>query len=235
MAHLSPDTEVPKCFVPDLQKRRILVVDDEECIRAVFTVVLQHEGYEVATAQDGFDALLKVSQFVPDLIISDLNMPRMSGFEFLSVVRRRFPNMLVVASSGAYATGVVPIGVLADAFFAKGQDQTEGLLNSVANLFNTSAARAACHLAESAPVWIPRNGKDSNGVPYIVITCTDCLRSFPLNVSGEQNSEVLETLCLFCSSKVKYIIDFSRSVSSPLGRRAEAFPVGSAPRTGVSA
>jgi CheY-like chemotaxis protein len=71
-------------------KFRILVVDDEECIREVFGQLLQREGYEVATAKDGFDALLKLKQFLPDVIISDLNMPRMSGFEFLSVVRRRF-------------------------------------------------------------------------------------------------------------------------------------------------
>lgn len=204
------------------------MVDDEECIRAVFAAILQREGYEVAVAQDGFDALLKISQFAPDLIISDLNMPRMSGFEFLSVVRRRFPNILVVASSGAYGAGVVPSGVLADAFFAKGQDRNERLLNSIADLFQSSAARAACHLAESAPVWIPRNGKDSNGIPYIVITCTDCLRSFPLDVNGEENSEILEALCLFCSNKVKYIIDFSPSVNWPLGREIET---GSASRT----
>jgi hypothetical protein len=57
--------------------------------------------------------------------------------------------------------------------------------------------------------------KDSNGIPYIVITCTECLRSFPLNVTREENPEVLETLCLFCSNKVKYILDFSLSVASP--------------------
>jgi len=44
---------------------------------------------------------------------------------------------------------------------------------------------------------------------YIEITCTDCLRSFPLNVAREENAEVLETACLFCSNTVKYIIDFS--------------------------
>ena len=149
------------------------------------------------------------------MIISDLNMPKMSGFEFLSVVRRRFPKISVIASSGAYGSKVVPTGVLADAFYAKGQEQTENLLDHVAGLIRTSAARARAHEKESAPVWIPRNGKDSNGIPYIVITCTECLRSFPLNVTKEQNPEVLETLCLFCSSTVKYIIDFSLSVTSP--------------------
>jgi|CZKH01.1.fsa_nt_gi hypothetical protein len=47
MAHLSLDTEVSNCLMPDLQKRRILVVDDEECIRAVFAMVLQREGEDV--------------------------------------------------------------------------------------------------------------------------------------------------------------------------------------------
>jgi CheY-like chemotaxis protein len=161
-------------------KHRILVVDDEKCIREVFEALLQQEGYEVATAENGFDALLKLREFLPDLVISDLNMPKMSGFEFLSVVRQRFPKVLVIASSGAYGSSVVPTGVLADAFFAKGQEHTQALLNSVTELLQTSGARAVAHQEAHAPVWIPRNGMDSNGTPYVVITCTECLRSFPL-------------------------------------------------------
>jgi CheY-like chemotaxis protein len=194
---------------------RILVVDDEESIRKVFLRLLEKQGYEVATAENGFDALLKLKQFLPEVIISDLNMPKMSGFEFLSVIRRRFPEISVIASSGAYGSRVVPSGVLADAFYSKGEDDPETLISSVAALIETSAAQAKSHNDGSAPVWIPRNGKDSKGTPYIVITCTDCLRSFPLNIAGEENPEVLETPCLFCSNTVKYIIDFSVSVTSP--------------------
>jgi CheY-like chemotaxis protein len=196
-------------------KHCILVVDDDESVREVFALMLQREGYDVDTAENGFDALLKLKQIVPEVIISDLNMPKMSGFEFLSVVRRRFPNISVIASSGAYASKAVPSGVLADAFYAKGEDHSETLLSSVAALIQTSASQARSHRDSSAPVWIPRNGKDSNGIPYIVITCTECLRSFPLNVTTEQNPEVLETQCLFCSNTVRYIIDFSLSVFSP--------------------
>ena len=58
-------------------KHRVLVVDDEENIRVVFAQLLQRERYEVAAAENGFDALLKLKQFVPDVIISDLNMPKM--------------------------------------------------------------------------------------------------------------------------------------------------------------
>ena len=197
-------------------QHRILIVDDDESVREVFTLLLQEKGYEVATAEDGFDALLKLKDvIIPDVIISDLNMPKMSGFEFLSVVRRRFPKISVIASSGAYGSRTIPTGVLADAFYAKGDDKPDTLLSSVAELIQTSAKQASAHQSGSAPVWIPRNGKDSNGIPYIVITCTECLRSFPLNVTTEENPEVLETPCLFCSNTVKYIIDCSLSVFSP--------------------
>src|SRR5258705_5338239 len=135
---------------------RILVVDDEESIREVFARLLQKQGYEEATAENGFDALLKLKEFLPEVIISDLNMPKMSGFEFLSVIRRRFPEISVIASSGAYGSRVVPTGVLADAFYAKGEDDPESLMNTVAALIKTSAARAIAHHDESAPVWIPR-------------------------------------------------------------------------------
>ena len=202
-------------------QHRVLVVDDDESVLEVFSLILQKEGYQVTTANNGFDALLKLKETVPEVIISDLNMPEMSGFEFLSVVRRRFPQVSVIASSGAYASKVVPSGVLADAFYAKGEGRAETLLSSVAALIQTSATQAMSHQDTSAPVWIPRNGKDSNGIPYIVITCTECLRSFPLNVTAEENPEVLETQCLFCSNTVKYIIDFSLSVFSPTKVKAK--------------
>ena len=118
-------------------RHRILVVDDEEAIRDVFAQMFQEEGYEVATAKNGFDALLKLKQFSPDVIVSDLNMPKMSGFEFLSVVRRRFPKICVVASSGAYASRAVPTGMLADAFYAKGEGDPRTLLNTVAILIRS--------------------------------------------------------------------------------------------------
>lgn len=73
-------------------KHRVLVVDDDESVREVLALLLRKEGYEVATAENGFDTLLKPKGVViPDVIISDLNMLEMSGFEFPSGVRRRFP------------------------------------------------------------------------------------------------------------------------------------------------
>jgi CheY-like chemotaxis protein len=200
----------------DSPKNRILIVDDDPSIRTMVATTLSVEGYEVATAENGFDALLQLKTKVPELIVSDLNMPQMSGFEFLSVIRRRFPEILVVAMSGAYESGdAIPGGVIADAFYAKGADKPGSLLRLVGDLLRTSASRAIAHATQSAPVWVPRNGKDSRGIPYIVLTCTECLRSFPLNVSSEATGTVMETACIVCLNKVRYIIDFSLSVASP--------------------
>lgn len=197
-------------------KHEILVVDDEECVRATIAMLLSREGYDVSTAVDGFDALLQMKSRIPELIVSDLNMPQMSGFEFLSVIRRRFPKVLVVAMSGAYEAGEsVPGGVIADAFYAKGTRNPGSLVELVANLLQTSAARAISHTRQSAPVWVPRNGKDARGISYIVLTCTECLRSFPQNVPSEISTSVMTTPCVFCLNEVRYIVDFSISVASP--------------------
>ena len=182
-----------------LSKGLILVVDDEANIRSSMSMLLKSAGYDASTAENGFDALLQLGNVVSDLIISDLNMPQMSGFEFLSVVRRRFPEIPVIAISGAYDSGdQVPGGVIADAFYSKGRHHPEELLRTVAELIANKAARAIAHRRQSAPVWIPRNGKDSNGVPFIVLTCTQCLRSFPLSVLRENVQDIQETPCLFC-------------------------------------
>jgi CheY-like chemotaxis protein len=82
-------------------KHKVLVVDDDAAVRESLTMLLTAEGYEVSSAENGFDALLQLKTSTPDVITSDLNMPQMSGFEFLSVARRRFPHMPVIAISGA--------------------------------------------------------------------------------------------------------------------------------------
>jgi len=203
--------------MPTKSATRILVVEDDATVRYTISKLLSDHGYDVSIAVDGFDAILQLQQKVPDLILSDLNMPQMSGFELLSVVRRRFPEVLVVASSGAYDSSAVPNGVIADAFYAKGQEDASRLLEVIATLIRRGPLS---HKSENAPVWIPRNGTDHNGKPFVVLTCTRCLRSFPFTVNHEPTGEVLKTQCIYCPNEVTYIIDFSRSVNSPEKRVA---------------
>ena len=127
-------------------KLQIMVVDDDESIRDSLALMLQMSGYETVTASNGFDALLQLKRRLPAIVLSDLNMPQMSGFELLSVVRRRFPQISVIAMSGAYHSGeAVPGGVIADAFYPKGPGTPEMLLRIVADLVQTSAAHAVDH------------------------------------------------------------------------------------------
>jgi len=64
-----------------LVRQRILVVEDEEAIRGIVTQTLLRHGYETASASDGDDALEKAFTLRPDLIILDLMLPRMDGWE----------------------------------------------------------------------------------------------------------------------------------------------------------
>ncbi|MBI4396572.1 MAG: response regulator [Elusimicrobia bacterium] len=67
--------------------KRILVVDDEATIVHLLEVVLQGEGYQIEKAYNGVEALKKIQRDIPDLIILDVNMPELSGWDVLAAVR----------------------------------------------------------------------------------------------------------------------------------------------------
>ena len=188
---------------------RILVVDDEQSIRITSKAILVKSGYEVRTAGDGFAALVELRRALPNLIISDLHMPNMSGFEFLSVVRRRFPHIAVIAISGEY-NGSEPTGLLADAFFTKGQYTPEQLFMKIAALLEQTPLRPHVTKPDTAPVWVP---KSDTG--YIVLTCPECLRSFSI-LSDGSSAEPQQAECIFCTARVCYLPDVSVLKLKPL-------------------
>jgi CheY-like chemotaxis protein len=103
-------------------QRQVLVVDDDPAVRTCLIMLLESVGYEVAAVEDGIQALLLISENAPDILISDLNMPRMSGVDLLSEVRRRFPHIVTIAMSGAYRNSrELPSDVMAHGFYPKGE------------------------------------------------------------------------------------------------------------------
>src|SRR5580698_3727451 len=64
----------------------IVVVDDSPALLSVLSEIFKEHGYTVRKAADGFEALAVIRDREPDILVSDLNMPGMSGFELLSVV-----------------------------------------------------------------------------------------------------------------------------------------------------
>ena len=182
-------------------KRRILLVDDDEGLLVTAAAVLMNAGNEVRTARDGFEALAALRLGVPDILISDLRMPGMSGFELLAVVRRRFPSIGVIAISGEFTPAAKP-AVLADCYIEKGVNSVFELVEAVRELLTQVPLRGQPAKPDSAPAWIPRS---ANG--YVVLTCLECLRSFSVAIKVLAIDEVGTDTCVHCGQNVRYRID----------------------------
>ncbi len=92
---------------PVAHASRILVVDDAASFLRIAEHLLNQEGYVVITAHDGMDALKKITDEHPDVILLDLFMPKMSGFEVLRALKtnshyKSFKNIPVLVTSGTY-------------------------------------------------------------------------------------------------------------------------------------
>jgi two-component system response regulator AtoC len=79
--------------------RRVLVVDDEENIRLVLRTLLKRHGYEVETAAGGEEALGLVEAFGPDVVITDVRMPKMGGLDLLSTLKAKGNDATVIVMS----------------------------------------------------------------------------------------------------------------------------------------
>ena len=167
--------------------------------------MLEAEGYEVLCAEDGFEALTALKRSMPDLIISDLRMPHMNGFEFLSVVRQRFPQIPAIAISGEYTGLSVPESVLADAFFSKGEYTPPKLFEKIVELLHELPARPRSGKLGKAAVWV-RNDKAA-----FAVTCTGCLRTFPVLSAPEGKNEAP---CDFCCTIVQYEVTYALAKSA---------------------
>ncbi|MBN1141263.1 MAG: sigma-54-dependent Fis family transcriptional regulator [Deltaproteobacteria bacterium] len=80
----------------DEKKHSILIVDDEESMREFLSIMLHREGYQVTTAEDGAQALICLNGNSYDLIISDVKMPRLNGFQLLAHVRQHCPETMMI-------------------------------------------------------------------------------------------------------------------------------------------
>jgi CheY-like chemotaxis protein len=122
------------------RKPNILIVEDDDHIRALLCNILERSGYAVRRAPDGLVALEELRSEVPDILLSDLFMPRMSGFELLPLVRQQFPLTRLVAMSSAFSGSDVPPGVAADAFYPKASDVAD-LLQIIATMACSDSSR----------------------------------------------------------------------------------------------
>ena len=87
--------------------KNVLVVDDSPDMRNLLTQFLRYHGHAVRSAEDGLDALEVLQKSTPDVILLDLNMPRLDGLDFLKALRgeRRWDGVRVIVVTG-YDAGI---------------------------------------------------------------------------------------------------------------------------------
>jgi CheY-like chemotaxis protein len=182
---------------------RILIVDDQELIRISLSQALAELGYRVSSAADGFAALREMRREVPEILLSDLNMPGMSGFELLTVVRFRFPAIQVIAMSGSFSGREVPSGLAADGFYGKGCG-IAALLKVIQSMPSQKRPLPK-HPEVLTPVLVQAYGYDAAGNDYATIVCPECLRSFYQTLDC-LSSEVQKADCIYCGTSIQYAI-----------------------------
>lgn len=184
-------------------KCRALIVEDDPLVLETTATIVRGFGFSVRTANDGFAALKILREVLPDIILCDLRMPGMSGFELLSIIRRRFPHIATIAISGEYILATMPLGLLVDHFFQKGGYTPEQLFAKMKELIADSPIRPHLGKRDRTPLWIPRKDAD-----YVVVTCPECLRSSSIEDTAV-NTDLHETDCIACGSKIRYLVDSS--------------------------
>jgi DNA-binding response OmpR family regulator len=78
----------------------VLIIDDDRLLRRVMTRVIRNMGHDVLQAEDGERGLSLFRAHRPELVITDIVMPRQEGFQTIRELRREFPDVKIIATSG---------------------------------------------------------------------------------------------------------------------------------------
>jgi CheY-like chemotaxis protein len=183
----------------------VLLVDEDYSVRELLSRYLEEAGYEPLHARDGLHALGILRNRIPKVIISDLVMPRMSGIEFIGVVRRRFPTIPVIAFVGSMPHEF-PAGTQPDRLFEKGGGIFPELIQAVDELARNAPNDAEVQQEISVPIRI---GPGSNG--NITLTCPNCLPMFAAQVAVEVGTMAPIAVCTHCEARVPFLIVSSAS------------------------
>ena len=94
---------------PKRIRQSILVVDDEEEIRDLLRRILEEEGYQVLTAENGKQAIALLKTAPVKLMVTDLAMPEQEGMETIALARRDYPDLQIIAMSGAFERSILSV------------------------------------------------------------------------------------------------------------------------------
>jgi CheY-like chemotaxis protein len=136
---------------------KILLVEDDNNLREIYEARLQAEGYEIVSAPDGEAALVSAKKELPDLVISDVMMPRISGFEMLDIMRNteglKHVKVIMLTALGQAEDKTRGDKLGADKYLVKSQVTLEDIVKAAAELVGgeTPAPAPAEAAAETNP------------------------------------------------------------------------------------
>ncbi len=139
---------------------KILLVEDDKSLREIYGVRLLAEGYDIVSAGDGEEALAMAIKDRPDLIVSDVMMPKISGFDMLDILRSTTETknikviMMTALSSEEQRQRGVALG--ADRYLVKSQVGIEDVVRAVHEVLGDSAAPKAPAPTPAAPAPTPQ-------------------------------------------------------------------------------
>ncbi len=122
---------------------KILLVEDDNNLREIYEARLQAEGYDIVTAPDGEAALVVAKKELPDLVISDVMMPRISGFEMLDIMRNteglKHVKVIMLTALGQAEDKTRADSLGADKYLVKSQVTLEDIVNCATELLGGAA------------------------------------------------------------------------------------------------
>lgn len=115
------------------RRQRVLAVDDSPVVCALVSEILMSAGLDVRIVHDGAAALEQIEQYQPDLVLSDVEMPKMDGFQLVSEIRRRSQRLPVVmfTTRGSVEDRRRAVEAGANAYLVKSDFRSEALLDTV--------------------------------------------------------------------------------------------------------
>jgi DNA-binding response OmpR family regulator len=152
---------------------KVLLVEDDNNLREIYEARLQAEGYETATASDGEQALVVAKEAKPDLVISDVMMPKISGFEMLDILRNtdglKDVKVIMLTALGQSEDKARADQLGADKYLVKSQVTLEDIVKTAHQLLDepadsSAAAPAAAAAAAPEPATTSQPSDDTGTV-----------------------------------------------------------------------
>ena len=164
---------------------KVMVVEDDAALREIYSIRITAEGYEVVSAGDGEEALAVAVREKPDLILSDVMMPKISGFDMLDILRStpetaniKVVMMTALSSDDQRARGE-RLG--ADKYLVKSQVGIEDVINTIHEVLGDRASAAApAETSTEAPVETPAESPAPTPAPVAPVAPAPVEASAPV-------------------------------------------------------